>query len=71
MIDKMIDSKPQSFSTKMIEKQDFPTKIIDTSPTQNYILRHVTPKSLRVFSFISAVLSHLFVAPLGWIFAFC
>ena len=37
MIDKMIDPKPQSFSTKISEKQAFPTKMIDTSPTQNYI----------------------------------
>ena len=37
MIDKMIDPKPQSFSSKMIEKQVVSTKIIDTSPTQNYI----------------------------------
>ena len=71
MIDKMIDPKSQSFSSKMIENQVFSSKMIDTSPTQNYIPRNVTPKSLRVFSFISAVLSHLFVAPLGWIFAFC
>ena len=48
MIDKMIDPKPQSFSTKMIEKQAFPTKIIDTSPTQNYIQARHTEVGPRV-----------------------
>ena len=48
MIDKMIDSKPQSFSAKMIEKHDFSTKIIDTSPTQNYIQARHTEVGPRV-----------------------
>ena len=48
MIDKMIDSKSQSFSTKIIEKQDFPTKMIDTTHTELHSQARHTEVAPRV-----------------------